>query len=295
MNRLSLARLGLGGRARPLLAVVALVTALVAACGQLPRPFETSHNHDEEFRLMPLDKAGMVVHPPEGMPGPAATAFTTALVDALRNEDVAAMTGPGNPASLVLGGSANAEPGGWSIKLALADSNRIPVGSVTSHASPQPVDDPKSWSPYARTMAKSIAAMLQSDGTAPRLDRPRVTLGDISGLPDADRRMLVHALEYVLQKARLQIATSPDKATHVILGSITISSPRGSVGRPTRNVDVHWTVQRADKTEIGELHQSNDVPVDMLDHDWPDIAMAVADAAADGIVGLVNRPATAGR
>ncbi len=278
----------------PVLAVLALVATL-AACGELPRPFESVHDNDENLRLMPIDKAGMVVHPPEGMPAPAAQAFTSALVDALRGEDVAAMTGPGNPASLVLAGSANADSGGWNIKLALADADRVTVGSVTSHVSPQSAEDPNSWSPFARQMAKSIAAMLQSDGTKPRSDAPSVAIGDIGGLPDADRRMLVHALEYVLQRARLQIAPSPDKATHVLVGQIAISSPHGSLTQQVRNVDVHWTVRRADKTEIGQLHQSNDVPVDMLDHDWPDIAMAVADAAADGIADLVNRQATAAR
>lgn len=286
-------------RLTPSFVAVAVLTvlAIVAACGELPRPFQTAHDNKENFQLMPIDKAGMVVHPPDGMPGPAAAAFTTALVDALRNEDVAAMTGPGNPASLVLGGSANAESGGWTIKLALADANRAPVGSVTSHVSPQSAEDPSSWSPYARQMAKSIAALLQSDGTAPRADAPSVAIGDISGLPDADRRMLVHALEYVLQRDRLQIAASPEKATHVLLGTVVIAPPHGLTGQQTRKVDVQWTVQRfdKDKTDVGQLHQANDVPVEMLNQDWPDIAMAVADAAADGIVDLVNRPATATR
>ncbi len=276
------------------LAVLTAVLAL-AACGDLPRPFQSVHDNDENLRLMPIDKAGMVVHPPDGMPGPAAAAFTSALVDALRNEDVAAMTGPGNAASLVLGGSANAEPGGWNIKLALADANRTPLGSITSHVNPQTAEDPKSWSPFARTMAKSIAAMLQSDGTAPRADQPSVTVGEVRGLPDGDRRVLVHALEFVLQRARLQMAASPDKATHVVVGSIVIAAPRGSAGQAKRNVDVRWVVQRADKSEVGQLHQSNDVPVEMLDHDWPDIAMAVADAAVDGIVDLVNRRESATR
>lgn len=278
----------------PLLITFA-VLATLAGCGELPRPFEGAHNNDADLRLMPVDKAGMVVHPPEGMPGPAADALTRALIDALRNEDVAAMTGPGNAASLVLGGTATAEPAGWAIHLALADANRTSLGSVTSHANPGAVDDPKAWSPVAKEMAKSIAAMLQTDGTSPRADQPTVAIGDVRGLPDGERRMLVHALEFVLQRARVQVAATPDKATHVIAGDITIAPPHGGSGKEQRNVDVKWTVARADKSEVGQLHQSNDVPVDMLDHDWPDIAMAVADAAVDGIVDLVNRRDTATR
>lgn len=290
-RRLAMPRFG--GQASVFALCVLLLT--LSACGELPRPFQSAHDNGENFRLMPIDKAGMVVHPPDGMPAPAATAFTAALIDALRNEDVAAMAGPGNAASLVLGGSASAEGGGWSISLALADANRMPVGSITSHANPPSSNDPKSWSPFARTMAHSIAAMLQSDGAMPRADEPIVTIGEVRGLPDGDRRMLVHALQYVLQRARLQVVNSPGKATHVIVGSIVIAPPHGSTGRAVRNVDVRWTVERADKSPVGELHQSNDVPQAMLDHDWPDIAMAVANAAADGIVDLVNRRAAAVR
>ena len=272
----------------PLLATF-VVLATLAGCGELPRPFESAHDSNDDLRLMPVDKAGMVVHPPAGMPGPAADALTRALIDALRNEDVAAMTPPGNAASLVLDGTATAEPAGWSIRLALADANKTALGSVTSHAAPTAVDDPQAWSPFAKAMAKSIAAMLQTDGTTPRTDQPNVVIGDVSGLPDGERRMLVHALEFALQRARVQVSSTPDKATHVISGDILISPPHGSGTRQQSSVDVKWTVARADKSEVGQLHQANDVPVDMLSHDWPDIAMAVADAAVDGIVDLVNR------
>jgi hypothetical protein len=278
----------------PLLAAF-VVLATLAGCGELPRPFETAHDNNEDLRLMPVDKAGMVVHPPEGMPGPAADALTRALIDALRGEDVAAMTGPGNAASLVLDSTATAEPAGWAIHLALADADKTSLGSLTSHANPAAVDDPKAWSPFAKAMAKSIAAMLQTDGTSPRADQPTVVIGEIRGLPEGERRMLVHAIEFALQKARVQVASTPDKATHVIAGDITIAKPHGSAGKEQSNVDVKWTVARADKSEVGQLHQANDVPVSMLSHDWPDIAMAVADAAVDGIVDLVNRRDTATR
>ena len=278
----------------PLLIVLGLLATL-AACGELPRPFETTHDNNADLRLMPVDKAGMVVRPPAGMPGPAADALTAALIDALRREDVAAMSGPGNPQSLVLAGTAMSDAAGWTVNLAVADANRTSLGSVTSHANPAVADDPKSWSPFATAMAKSVAALLQTDGTTPRADQPSVAVGDISGLPDGERRMLVHALEFVLQRARVQVAAAPDKATHVIVGKITFSAAHGSAGQAQRAVDVRWIVERADKSEVGQLHQSNDVPVTMLNQDWPDIAMAVADAAVDGIVDLVNRRATAAR
>lgn len=271
--------------------VVAAIAALVTACGELPHPFQSVHDNDANMKLMPIDKAGVVVRPPDGMPQPAAQAFAKAMIDALRHEDVAAMA-EGNPESLVLNSTAASDTTGWNITLALTDSAHATVGSTTSHADPKAANDPQSWSPFAATMAKSVAAMLQPSGTAMRADQPSVAIGDIRGLPDGSRRMLVHALEFELQKSRLQIAASPEKATHVLLGDVTIAPVgAGLTGQRMSNVDVHWTVRRADHSEVGQLHQSNDVPDDLLDHDWPDIALAVADAAAGGIVDLVNQPA----
>src|SRR5258708_34342066 len=89
-----------------------MLVLAVAACGELPRPFQPEYKTDDNFSLMPIDKAGMVVRPVDGLPPAAAEAFTHALIDALRREDVAAMTGPGNAASLILDGAAGAGPPG---------------------------------------------------------------------------------------------------------------------------------------------------------------------------------------
>src|SRR5258708_22596968 len=89
-----------------------MLVLAVAACGELPRPFQPEYKTDDNFSLMPIDKAGMVVRPVDGLPPAAAEAFTHALIDALRREDVAAMTGPGNAASLILDGAARPAPSG---------------------------------------------------------------------------------------------------------------------------------------------------------------------------------------
>lgn len=274
-----------------LLPVLAVLVAS-AACGELPRPFQPEYKGDT-FQLLPIDKAGMVVRPLDGLPADVGAAFTAAMVDALRQQDVAAMSGAGNPASLVLSGTASAETSGWSVTLALVDAHNVPLGTVASHVDPGTTGDPKSWSPYAIPLAKSVVAMLQSDPTLRPGDEPTVTIGDVAGLAGADRRTLVNALEYTLQKSRIQVAPTPETATHVIVGAVRIAPPRGPAGKEVRNVEVLWTVLRADKSEVGEVRQANDVPAGMLDQDWPDIAMAVADAAVDGIAGLVNRRPTA--
>jgi hypothetical protein len=276
------------------LAALTLILALTA-CGNLPRPFQPEYKSDDNFALMPIDKAGMVVRPVDGLPPAAADAFTQALIEALRREDIAAMAGPGNPASLVLGGAAVAGATGWEITLALGDSHRSPLGEVVSHANPARAEDPKAWDAYATALARSVVAMLQSDPTLRPGTAPIVGIAEVTGVAGSDGRALIRALEYALQRAHLQLADASTKATHFVAAEVAIGPPRGPAGRQVRNVEVLWTVRHADNSDVGEIRQSNDVPTAMLEGEWPQIAMAVADAAASSIIDLVNRPTTVTR
>jgi len=275
--------------------LIVLLCAAVAACGNLPRPFQPEYKTTDTFALLPIDKGGLVVQPVQGLPPAAAEAFTQALIESLHKEDVAAMAGPGNAAALVLGGDAVPAGAGWDITLALGDARNTALGSFVAHAAPQKAEDPKAWAVYARTVARSVAGILDADPALRNPDAPVVAIGAVTGITGEDGRALTRALEYTLEKSRIKVAAPADKPTHTVVGAVTIAPPRGPAGKEVRNVDVRWTVLRADNSQVGEVRQTNDVPVAMLDRDWPDIALAVADAATDGIVNLVNRRSTVTR
>ncbi len=261
----------------------------LSSCGDLPRPFQPEYKGDDNFALMPIDKAGIVVRPVDGLPPAAADAFTRALIDALRHEDVAAMTAPGNPASLVLAGAAVGNASGWDITLALGDPQHNRLGEVVSHASPAAAEDPKAWDKYAATLARSVVGILQSDPTVRPGYAPVVSIAAVQGLNDPEGRVLARALEYTLRRAHIQMAGASDKASHVVAAEVTVGASRGAAGREVRNVEVLWTVRRADGGSVGEIRQANDVPVAQLEGGWPDVALAVADAATGSIIDLVNR------
>jgi hypothetical protein len=276
---------------KSLLAVVVLALPWLAACGEIPRPFQPEFKAEDNPLLMPVDRAGIVVKPVAGLPPQAAEAFTTALVDALRREDVAAMSGTGTAASLVLTGTADsAASSGWDMTLALADARDTPIGKLTTHANPTAADDPKAWQSYAASLAKSFADMLQTAGTQVA-DQTTVAIGNIEGLSNDDSRAVARALEYTLKRAQVKVAEATDKPTHIVAGALAIGPPRGAAGRETRKIDVLWVVMHADKSEIGEIRQSNDVPARSIDREWPDIALAVADSATESITGLLKRAA----
>jgi len=132
--------------------------------------------------------------------------------------------------------------------------------------------------------------MLQTTGTQIG-DQPRVAIGEITGVPTAEGLALSRAIEYTLKRSQVQIVDTPNEATHIVTADVKVTPVRSKDGKDLRNIDVRWSVQRADHSEIGDVRQANDVPMSLLERAWPDIAMAVAGSAGGSIADLVKRPA----
>ena len=115
-------------------------------------------------------------------------------------------------------------------------------------------------------------------------------VGDVVGEPPNSNRVLARSLELALRRGQIDLAEQPDKATHIIQATVAIAPPRGPAGRQVQNVDIRWSVRRADNSEIGEVRQTNDVPTQMVVERWPEIALAAAGAAAEDIADLLKRP-----
>ena len=263
---------------RALLLALALV---LAGCGEIPRPFAPEFKGETNRPLMPIDRAGVVVMPVRGLPD--SIGFAGALTEQLRAEGIAAMLGGGNAASLVLHGQAEREGDGWRIDLNLDDAQGAALGSVATWLPPGPPES------RAAAIARTVVGLLDPQGTTAAAPKPAVVVGAVEGVPGDGGRALARALEFNLRRANVELAELPEKATHVISAIVMIAPPRGEPGREVRHVDVRWTVRAADRREIGEVRQANDVPAGEIDRNWAEIAYLVADAAVPGIANLVAR------
>ena len=108
-------------------------------------------------------------------------------------------------------------------------------------------------------------------------------------------RALARALEFQLKRADVKLADTPTQATHIINAVVTFAPAKGTPPNDTRNIDVRWVVVRADRQEVGQVRQANDVPSRDLDRNWAEIAHAVADAAVEGLTNLLQRAPPASR
>jgi len=269
------------------LAVLLVLALGVAGCGNLPRPFQPETKGETNPLLIPVDRAGVVVEPIAGLPDSAG--FAERLAEGLRSEGIVAMTGPGNASSIRLSGDASAGANGWDLFVALRDAKGDSMGALAWKLTPEGTPA------QAIELAKAVALVLYPDGPVPLAPKPSVSIGEVTGVPGDGGRALARALEFNLRRADVLLADTPEKATHVIVAAVTIAPPRGTPPNLTRNVDVRWIVRRADRQEVGQVRQTNDVPAGQIDRNWSEIAYAVADAAVEGLTNLLTRAPPAPR
>jgi len=264
-----------------------LLALVLASCGELPRPFRPEFKGETNPLLMPVDRAGLVVEPIAGLPDNLG--FAERLAESLREEGIVAMTGRGNARSMHLSGEAIEVSGGWDVHLALNDARGHALGMLVWSLPPDGTPPPMA------TLARAVALALYPDGPVPVAPKPSVAVGEVTGVPGEGGRALARALEFNLKRADVKLADTPTQATHIINALVTIAPARGTPPHETRNVDVRWVVLRADKQEIGQVRQTNDVPIRDIDRNWSEIAYAVADAAVEGLTNLLSRAPPAPR
>jgi hypothetical protein len=271
----------------PRLAFLLLIAIALAGCGELPRPFQPEFKSESNPLLMPVDRAGVVVTPVAGLPD--SESFAEQLAEGLRQEGIVAMTGRGNASSIHLTGQASPAAGGWNVYLALDGAKGESLGALAWQLAARPAASD------AVALAKAVVLVLHPDGPVPLAPKPSVTVGDVTGVPGEGGRALARALEFNLKRADVKLAETPAQATHIINASVTIAPAKGMAPNDTRNVDVRWIVLRADRQEVGQVRQTNDVPVRQIDRNWAEIAYAVADAAVEGLTNLLTRAPPAAR
>mgnify|MGYP006275687063 FL=1 len=264
-----------------------LLAAGLAGCGELPRPFQPEFKGETNTLLMPADRAGMVIEPIAGLPDSAD--FAERLAESLRWEGIVAMTGRGNAQSLRLSGEAAAVSGGWDVHLTLNDAKGTALGALVRTLPPEITP------PQMAELARAVGLVLYPDGPVPIAPKPSVSIGAVAGVPGEGGRALARALEFQLKRADVKLADTPTQATHIINAVVTFAPAKGTPPNDTRNIDVRWVVVRADRQEVGQVRQANDVPSRDLDRNWAEIAHAVADAAVEGLTNLLQRAPPASR
>ncbi|HEX7970310.1 MAG TPA: hypothetical protein VF502_18955, partial [Stellaceae bacterium] len=115
---------------------------------------------------------------------------------------------------------------------------------------------------------------------------PMLSLRPVAGAPGDGDRALTRAMDDALRRAHVVLAEQrTDQESFVLAGTVKMSP--ADAGR--QRVKVSWALLGADGHQVGTIDQENAVPAGSLDGAWGDIAYAVANAAAPGVLALIER------
>ena len=106
----------------------------------------------------------------------------------------------------------------------------------------------------------------------------------VDGAPGDGRISLTSAMRSALVERSVQVLTTElDVNALLILGSVMIR-----VDNEGESVEVHWSLIDGEGKELGSVSQNNTVPFGALDGEWGDIAHAIADGGADGVITVLR-------
>jgi hypothetical protein len=283
-------------------ALALAVLLLLAGCQPLPQPFADDRPPPGSPLLTLKDSAGIKVEPVIGAGGEAGPRLAEAMAAALRDQDVPASTDAENRAGYRLIGSVvekKLPDGRAAVDLAweLLGPDGSRAGSSTQHAEAPAAawwgGDEAVLASIAKGGAPKIAALVQDEAPAeaPSAAPPMVVVREVEGAPGDGSKSLTRAMTTALKMAKYGIADEAaakkegDGQAFVVAGRVDVTRPIDG----KQQVKIVWSVLTAAGSEIGKVNQENAVPAGSLDGRWGDIAYAVATAASDGVVAILEK------
>lgn len=273
--------------------------ALLAGCGDLPRPFAGKPGATAQKLLQPPPARLAVPAPAPAnalLPDAAARTYADAVTAALVAREVPAVAGP-------------AQRGDWRLDLTaeLHGSQVTPGFTVTDAAGKKQgsIDGPPiaaaAWNAGTPAMlqqeaaasGEAIGSLLtqieavrrQSDPNSLLNRPPRVLVADVTGAPGDGNRSLALELRRILPQLGEMVQTTPQGADFTVSGTVhTGPAPDGST-----RVEIQWHITDAAGHDLGKVVQLNDVPNGTLDGLWGDVALVVAQQAASGVKDVIDK------
>lgn len=276
--------------------------ALLAGCGALPKPFAHSGANLSNPLLRLADGGGVqVAVAPELFEGIAAP-LKAAAVKGLAGANVPASINPDltgvfrltGDVSIEIGDPGDAETARFIWRLQDAAGQEVGAfdQTITGDAPGWLAEDRQIYEIIAADAGQRIAEILRGDGglaagaaQVTASAGPSLYLVGVDGAPGDGNAALVRSLKLVMARGGGKIADSLDRATHLIMGSVEVSDTKAD----SQLLIVSWAVTGLDGIELGEVTQSNRVPITLTAGRWGELAYAIAEGAGEGIFDILER------
>ena len=270
-------------------ALALVLCVALAACGDLPRPFQPAEKSLQAWSA-PGDIAwgSVLVLPIAGLPQPRSAALAEEVVAALQVRDVPASTYAGGRGSIVLAGQVSAVT--RKLKWALV----TPDGETALRFEEPLLDAARigetapDLAAIATRAARQIAAALETPRAEDERARPAVpvVLQAVHGAPGDGGIALARAMRHSLARIGVAVVDDMKDDSHLIQGRVSLA--RDDEAKDDAALTIAWDVLQPDGTRLGTVTQSNRVSAAQLTGAWGALARIVARAGAPGIAQLLE-------
>ena len=269
---------------------------LLAGCGGLPRPFEGAPGKRAMKLSQPPPSRLAVPAPTRALlPDAASADYAKALVDLLVEREVPAVAEAGRQGDWILTVAAELRDG----KVVPGFTVTDPFGKVRGSVDGTP-QDPDLWAAGAAAELRrsaaadvaSVAALLtkieaarQQNDPDSLVNRPaRILVREVTGAPGDGNDRLTREMRANLPKLGEMVQDSAEGADYIVDCNVTVAD--GDKGG--QRIEIQWIVTDPRGHELGKVVQLNDIEPGSLDHYWGDVAVVVAQQAADGVRDVIQ-------
>lgn len=265
---------------------------LLVGCQPLPHPFEDDRPGPRAPIMTLRDTDTVLVAPVAGLASEARAKLARAMAEALQADEILASAESGNRSSLNLLGTASAGDRGVKVDWRLIDPSGRSIGNATGSAAVSMESlnrgDAAAIKALAMASATAVARLLQDDApaAAPVRNFRQVMVLPVTGAPGDGKQSLTAAMTAALMQAKLTVVPGERSGDALsVVGTVTLDRPQN--GR--QRVAITWALLEPDGKQLGVVTQENAVPQGSLDRRWGEVANAVAEAAAPGILALIEK------
>jgi hypothetical protein len=316
---------------------------LLAACGNIPKPFE--HDDTEApVRRLPRDKVELAIGAPRNMPPEMGQRVAAALAMELQAYGIVAAVQPADAPIQVGGVMSTRDSGETAIEVQIdwriegAPKNAEPqtsrtkarpedygeqserlVSRIAQQAAPRvatligkpPTYQARSLGQVAAGMsvpmeqppdevtATAMAAASSGappppsiSGAQPATQEPsvKVMVAPVTGAPSDGNKQLYSGMRRALGSSKIVIVDAAANDVFTVIGTVNLTAIDDQRGQ----LVIKWFVKDPAGRTVGDLEQSNPVPMAAAKGSWAGFGDIVATAASEGVLELlekaINRP-----
>ncbi len=164
------------------------------------------------------------------------------------------------------------------------------AAGITVPEKPQPAEvQTAAAAPGSKPGDNPVAAAPESKPAVPPAPVVKVMVAEVTGAPSDGNRQLFSGMRRALGSSRIVVIDKPGNDTFSVSGRVTLSP----LDERMTQLTVKWVLKDPKGREVGNLEQSNPVPIAATKGSWAGFGDIVAQAAVEGVLQLLDKALSA--